>query len=370
MKKGYLPGKDDLNTAGEKPPEDVKFAAVDDVFKREQEMRATEHELWTVLLKLRNEANREKQAVFGAEKWKKYNAFREEQRTRAAELQDSFTASVEGEQRKKEFRSQQVTDSRSLIKELDVDVGKIESIQERYKMRAQEAIARVHRTYGDIQFAKARPSNMPKLTDNPWTFKYPPFAAQYGWQATYASTGYAIAQHGENRLTGEIGCNVSSSVPDASNSDNTSSVAGSEMRLWFQMPAPGMIEAYILLQSIDNQHNGWLEDEFGFSDASLWLWGQLYMNVGDAGKGRQMYLVNYSRGEDDEGRWAQTVAQPGEYRYCHLYSLQSFAPGQWKFIRIGIWDWGWGWVDDMAFSMSMTNRWLIRWIALRSTGAP
>ncbi len=70
--------------------------------------------------------------------------------------------------------------------------------------------------------------------------------------------------------------------------------------------------------------------------------------------------------------WSGKIANayPGDFRHSHLYSTQSYAAGQWMLIAFGIHDYNYFWVSDMSVDISMTNRWFMHHLAIRSIGEP
>lgn len=127
------------------------------------------------------------------------------------------------------------------------------------------------------------------------------------------------------------------------------------------------------MQSIDNRFNGCLDDEFGFSDADVQQLSRAYLQVASPGWGplRCVTLTNYRRGES-EGCWSGRICNvdPGDRKWVQLFSSDTYPAGQWVVVAVGIHDSNYFWVNDMSCDAAMSNRWFVRHIVLRSTGAP
>jgi hypothetical protein len=159
------------------------------------------------------------------------------------------------------------------------------------------------------------------------------------------------------------------SIYGADDSDYTYTGAFSELQFWFRMPNAGMVEVWLYLQAIDTAYGGCLDDEWGFSDANIQQTSRPYLSIiSPYGDTRYSTLLDYRRGED-EGCWGRIIATGGQYRYAHLFSLNSYAAGQWVLCGVGINDYNYVWVNDMSFNTYLTSRWFLRDVAVRSTGA-
>ena len=138
------------------------------------------------------------------------------------------------------------------------------------------------------------------------------------------------------------------------------------------MPATGLIEVWGYFQAIQDEFSGCLSDEWGVSDAGIQQLSRPYLRtISPSEAWRYGVFLDYRRGEN-EGCWSGKInnAQPGEFRYPYLFSMQSYAAGQWVYLAIGVHDFNYFWVNDMSCSANLTSRWFVKNIAVRSTGAP
>lgn len=351
-------------------PLDTRFAAGDDLIERERVIHAENKELSSAMKQLRKDCLMEIYAVVGPETFERNVVFHEELRNRMANIPGLLEPTVEAQNQVREHRQRLAAKRHKFIESLDIDTKKIIDIRKRYIENVQELVKKWSVSEKETAEVYTSPAKAPKPTNNPWTWKHPPYSAEYGKTWAYGSRGSRWAKHAENHQTGSVECWSTMSLYGADNSDFSYTKAWSEIRIWFKMPAAGLIEAWVYLQSIGATYTGGLWDEFGCSDAfafqesSLYLWAIYPFGVPRYGN-----LMHYKRG-GNEGDWTLPTPKPGDFRYVHFFSQESYAAGQWVLLAIGLFDWNHFWVDDMSLGSTMVSRWMVHHLALRSTGAP
>lgn len=354
----------------DKVPLEIRLAAANDSIERQRGILAIEKELSTTLNRLRNESLREIHSLIGAEKLERYNAFQSRRRQRIADTSTLLKHVSTSETLKQEVRKRSLAEAREFVAGLDIDLANLKRIQKQYAAQAQLAIEQAMQSEKEAPYVDISSAEVPKLTNNPWRWYYPTYAGAWGTTGWDGSGGSRSVSHAENAATGEIGSWSSMGLHDADDSDYSYTNALSEIWIWFQMPAAGLVEAWVYLQATNTPYGGCLSDEWGFSDASIQQLTRPYLEViNPAGGRRYGTLLDYRRGED-EGCWASFIATGGDYRYAHLYSMESYAAGQWVLMAIGVHDYNYFWVNDMSCDSYLTSRWFVRQIAVRSTGAP
>jgi len=359
-----------METLEEEIPIENQFTAADNFIERQKSIFARNKELSTTLNQLQEDCLRDIHSLIGPKKLERYSAFHGEIMGRMVELPELFTLAEERDKLEQEYRGRLLAKAREFVGSLDIDISKVKSIQKEYIARAQSAIEKVLELEEEAPYVHISPAEVPKLTSNPWTWKYPPYNGDWGTAWSSGSRGRRWVGHAENRLTGEIHCWNRMYIYGADDSDYSRTDALSEIWVWFRMPAAGMVEAWIYLQDIDTPYSGCLEDEWGWSDASIRQQSSAYLEVfNPPGARRYGSLLNYTLGECD-CCWARNITDPGKFRYAHLYSKESYAAGQWGLMAIGIHDHNYFWVNDMSCDTRMTSRWFVHHLALRSTGAP
>jgi hypothetical protein len=350
-------------------PEEILSAAQDALFARQQAMLSAIQNLSKTLRRLRAESINETHILLGP-KLQNYNTFRQQLKDRFTLIRRDCVHTQEGLKTKAEERLKLLRQAREYLRKSGVDIARIQEIKNNYKAKAQEAVAKILEIDEKAPTIITDPALVPKPTHNPWTWKYPGYNGEWGTTWFDQSKGAKLISHKENSWSGEIGCHSRVAIYDASDDDYCWTKAMSEVWLWFKTPAAGMIEAWVDLQTIYANYDGWLEDEWGFSDADIRQQSWAYLEIiSPAGKRRENVFLDYRRGED-EGDWNGSPASAGSHRWAHLYSMESYPAGKWVLIAIGVLDFNFVWVNDMSCEAWLTNRYFIPQLILRSTGAP
>lgn len=349
---------------------EARLAAVNDAATRDKELASTHFNLFRTLRQLKDECKKEIRSAIGAGKLEDYEKAHERAKQRFLDLANVTRSTTESLKLASQMRRQVLTDVKQTVGRLGIDAKKIEAIQKKYISEARSEIERAFLAREEAPYVEVSPGEAPTRSHNPWQWRSAPYDGQWGTQGSDGTRGTRWVSHFENRLTGEINCWSSMNISGADDSDFTTTTAYSELQFWFQMPAAGLVEVWLYLQAIDTPWGGCLEDEWGISDADIQQRSQPYLWViSPFGNPRYGTLLDYRRGED-EGCWGGTIASGGDYRYAHLFSYDSYAAGQWILCGVGILDYNYFWVDDETCNTYLTNRWFLRDVAVRSTGAP
>lgn len=361
-----------VEAAGE-PPREIRFAVAEATVEREREVIAEGRKVATALADLREGYKADLVSLL-AEDAGRYRVFQQRKREREGDIQNLYTATPEGEIYKRGLRRRSLDDSREFLSNLRVDLNNIKRMQQDYIDRAQAVVEAGTRDQTTVPYVLVSPTEVPKQTSNPWAWFYPPYRNRWNWRGWDGSGGSRSVVTTEDSVTGEIGIQSSMRLHGADDSDYSYTNALSE--IWvsaYRMPAAGLIEVWAELQSIDNRYSGCLDDEFGFSDASIQQQSRAYIQVATPAWGERRYgtLTDYHRGES-EGCWSGSICNvvAGSLKWVQLFSADSYAANQLVTVAIGIHDYNYFWVNDMSCDAAMTNRWFIRRIAMRSTGAP
>ncbi len=351
-------------------PNEIVLAAIDDEAKREKEIASTHVELCETLQRLRDECKKEIRSAIGTEKLETYEKIHEKAKQRFADITSSMQHTTESLKLASQMRRQTLNEAKQSIGRLGIEAKKIKKIQKKYVDEAETVVERALQGREEAPYVDMSPAEAPTPSHNPWAWRSPPYSSQWGTAWSYGTRGWRCVSHYENRLTGAINCWSCMDIHGADDSDYTYTNAYSELRFWFKMPAAGMVEVWLYLQSVNTPYGGCLSDEWGWSDAYIQQRSRPYLWIICPYSGRRFCtLLNYRRGEY-EGCWAGTIAAAGYYRYAHLFSLDTYAAGQWVFCGVGIHDYNYFWVNDMSCNTHMTSRWFLRYVAVRSTGAP
>jgi hypothetical protein len=346
------------------------LAAVDDASTREKEVVSAHAQLASTLGRLKEECRKEIRSLIPPDELGEYEKYHERAKQRLADLSGMTQHTTEALKLSAQARRRIVTEGRRFVQNLDINTKQIEEVQRRFLTRAQSAVEEALRGGQDAPYVETSPGEAPTRSHNPWEWRSPPYAGQWGTGSSYGTAGSRSVSHFENSLTGEIDCWSYQSIYGADDSDTTYTNAYSEVQFWFRMPAAGLVEVWLYLQAIDTPYGGCLDDEWGWSDADIIERSRPYLWIlSPYGSPRYATLLEYHRGED-EGCWSSVTAAAGQFRYAHLFSFDSYAANQYVLCGVGIQDYNYFWVNDMSCSTNLTNRWFLKDVAVRSTGAP
>lgn len=350
-------------------PVENRLASQDAAMDRERKLITANHELCQNLNKLRAQASQDMHEVIGS-KARVLAQAREKLRQRLANVRQTHVPTPQGLRQRAAARLQALSQARDTIKKSGVDVRKLRAVQASYKAKAWATTAAALQLDEKASPVIADPKLVPTPTHNPWTWRYPPYDEEWGGTWFAKSKGAKLISHSESRWSAQVGCHSRIFITDAGDSDYCWTRAMSEVWLWYKLPAAGMVEAWIDLQTIYANYNGYMEDEWGISDADLRQLSLVYLEVfSPPGKRRESVLLDYRRGED-EGAWSAEVSPVGSHRYAHLYSMEAWPGGQWVLMAIGVLDFNYLWVNDETCEAWLTDRYFISKVILRSTGAP
>lgn len=354
----------------ESVPNESLLEAVDDVATREKYVTSTNIELSSNLRGVKDECQKEIRMAIGSEKLEAYEKAHGSVKQRFFDLSTMTLHTTESLNFASRTQKQILRDAKQTIQELDIDAMKIEKIQKKYLAEAEAKVEEALMGNVEAPYVELSSAEAPSPSHNPWEWRSAPYNNDWGTQWSAGSRGTRWVSHIENRLTGEINCWSSMSIVGADDSDYTYTNAYSELQFWFRMPAAGLVEVWLYLQAIHTPYGGCLSDEWGFSDANIRERSRPYLWIlSPYGSPRYGTLLDYQRGEND-GCWSGNIAWGGNYRYAHLFSLDSYTGGQWVLCGVGIHDYNYFWVNDMSCNTHMTSRWFLSSVAVRSTGAP
>jgi hypothetical protein len=349
-----------------------RLQAVNLFIDRQKSIHTANSNLTTTLNQLSESCLKDIQTLIAGAQLRSYISRHNETMKTLMAMPTTYKATTEGRQQMKTSRESLVKKSQEFVATLGVDARKIENTQKSYIKKSSDALKQYLEPKEEAPYVILDVKETPKETHNPWTWAFPPYIDEWGTQWSYGTRGGRWNTHYENRNTGQVGTQGHMWLYGADDSDYAYINAMSEIWVWYKMPAAGMVEAWLYLQCIDGTYSGCMEDEWGWSDIDVYQRSRPYMEVFyPAGGRRYGTLLDFHIGECD-CCWSGRVsnANPGDFRYSHLFSTQSYAANQWVLIAFGLHDYNYFWVNDESCDLSMLNRWFMHHLAIRSTGAP
>ena len=337
--------------------------------ERERRLLADSRELSLGLNRLHEEYRRRIREMVGEERYRENLPRFLDLQNRFAALAEKRALTPESERQMRELHRRLAGEKHEFYHGLGIDLPQVIQMRDEVIARAGEIVERsLHRE----QEMPPEDIPEPEPTDNPWSWRFPPYAHQWGAIITSYGThpnGKIWKSAGANAQTGQLSLSSWIELWGAGDSDYLKTDAMCEVGFWFQMPAAGLLDVWAYYQDINTDYTGFLYDESGCSDADVHQLSRLYLWTQGSTE-RYNTAVEVKKGEDDEGSWASYHTAPGTVVAVHFFSQRAYAAGEWVYGAIGVKDYNYFWVDDMTCRARMVSQWFVKQIAVRSTGAP
>lgn len=349
-------------------PVDTRIAVQEQLLERQRHLLGKERELSLELSKTRERYKEEIRSIVGAEAWNANQERYQDLLARIAEASARFRRTPTGEEEEREYRDSLRKEKHELYHGIGFDTEKAIAIRAKYKEEARRVLEKS--VEPDAELPDDIEKEEPKPTSNPWTWVFPPYNSQ--WTHTNESGGSRGSRWrnlSASAASGEISLWNRMKLFGADDSDWSKTDIMAEVVFWFRMPAAGLVEVWFSFQDIDTDYTGKLWDESGCSDADVQQLSRAYLYTGGSSE-RYSTVIDYRRGESS-GSWARggpTV--PGAPLTLHLVSHRAYAANEWVYVAAGVRDLNYFWVDDMSCRSTMTSKWFVKHVAVRSTGAP
>jgi hypothetical protein len=347
---------------------DARLAAGEQLLERQRHLLETERKVSDGLSRLREQYKEEIRSIVGAEAWDSHQEQYRELLSRFAETRDRFARTPAGEKKEKKHEEGLKKEKHEFYHGLGFDTRKAIVTRAKYVKKARQILDAS--LEADAEIPDDAELEEPEPTSNPWTWVFPPYNHQ--WTYTAASTGSRGSRSrslSASGVSGEISLWNRMALYGADDSDWSKTDIMAEVGFWFRMPAAGLVEVWIRYRDIDTDYTGRLWDESGCSDANVRQLSRAYLWTSGSSE-RYSTVIDYRRGESS-GSWARGgPTAPGAILSRHLFSHRSYATNEWVDVRAGVRDMNYFWVDDMGCRSTMTSKWHVDHVAIRSTGAP
>ena len=350
----------------EGPPFEVQARMIDEIARLEKERIAAMAKLRDALKQLREEYRRDFAAALGTKAitvYKQAKAKASQRRDTIRVLGDHAGTPAD----RKEMNRAIVTEFEAALSQQKIDTAQIKRIQEAYKERAIAVVRDLVK----------RPESAEKLNVLTAVVMMPlvsttqqfvaPFAGQGGSTHTEFEAGSCYSYHHENYLTGALETYTNLKNDDADDSDSSTATASAEVRIWFRMPFAAKVELTAYLKALQTSYGGWMEDEWGISNAQLAQYSHLFARIQDssgAGISKYKALVSYTRGEE-EGSWTHEAAGYGAILPLQLTSSQLYPAGEWLLCSIGLSDYNHFWLNDESCRSYIQNKLVLQQVTMK-----
>lgn len=255
-------------------------------------------------------------------------------------------------------------ESKKRIDTSGVDMKKVIALRHKYHKQAKRLF---DRTVGKGKTGKAIPK--PNNIDH-----YPPHLYGERDHIAYKSESGlpdpAVDRY-LNAHTGEFGSRTSIGVSGADDWDIVSSTYRNGFLVIYRNPDAGLPALNIDLEAVTITYDGYILDECGYSDASVWqsgrLFGQVYIGGGEAHRTYhpEPLISSHRRGKSD--RWSETVMLPGADFNSSFVLATPVPANTWVLIGVGIETYNEFFSNDCAISSNVEVRMLARRIGVTTT---
>ncbi len=358
-----------LDPVDEVPEETQKEAAGVSLELEQEELKQAQN-LESSIKKISAEYEKELRGVVGDENLERYFEFRLPLRMQMRDAELKALPTVVGENEVEEKRLQSADKSREFLKEIDFDMARASKLRGEYQARIQKVFAEAVGRPDEAAYL-VLPENAPADIHNPWATYSPPYPG-WAWACSWARSDEpynpSFARY-LNSAAGSLGTYTHTHVSGADNSDYAWVRYHTSMRFWYRMPAAGMVEVWMYMQCISSPYSGYLKDEWGWSDSvcDQESHARLRVIVPGPSAPRKSAVLDYRRTGTD-ATWSRSVAYPGQYRWKHIFSMDSYPANTWVLIEIGTEEWNRFWSNDVTIHSGMTMRWFLRNVYVRSSG--
>jgi hypothetical protein len=279
-----------------------------------------------------------------------------------------FTATPEGRKIKGQFQKKRISDSNDFIKSVGINPKDIKSILSKYQAESRSVIEKSRAAESTIESVMGSlPTEVIIETpDTPWHSIRPPYFFYYGdsntWRSGTATSFFAYAGHEGNSLTGDISCLSQNVIYEGDDNAVEVTTNTSNILIYFQMPATGRLNIWSQMLCIESSYNGYLGDDWGWSDGSIFQSSKYYMSVGEQLGIEEAYftlLYYYGHSDGENVEWSGNMAMRGDPKAFNLNTNSVYPAGKWIRMRAGIIDHQVATIDDMSSWGEIKNHWIL-----------
>lgn len=314
--------------------------------------------------------------LLGHDKYAQLRAYVHEQKRYARK----FLLPPRGPEMSKEevdrFRGERREESLAFLNQLGIAPSKLQSLSQRVGTRIKQ-LGPSHPVRDGKRVMLQLPSDVPQEIragkTNPWTYFAPPYPG-WAWSYTGFNAGFTFIP----TLYLDPGIGLVGNInhlqdTDASDNDYGHMVYNTAIRIWYQMPTAGLIEAWIEGQVASAHHRVSLHDEFGWSDSDAWQHDYLTFNatVGGSSSAVQMSEMSwFSEEGNTDGYWDNEYLTEGASYWANLVSDRSviIPAGAWVLLEVGMTNFNATFANDVTVYSTMDFRWIIKQVIVHSTG--
>ena len=336
-----------------------------------QDLQANFHknkELVECLDQIGKKCTREINGLLGS-KANEYKVFHEKNREIERTMRSLFTPTPEGRKIKSQFQKKRISDSDHFIKSLGINPKDIKSIYSKYQKESISVIEKARAAESTVESVMGSiPTDViVENPDSPWHSIHPPYFYYYGgdslWHNGSAGTFGERANASGDSFTGDISSWSQNFIYEGD--DWATETTTSNILIYFQMPATGRLNIWSQMLCIESSYNGWLSDDWGWSDGSISQSSKYYMSVGEQLGIEEVYftlLYYYGHSDGENVQWSGNMAMPGDTKAFNLNTDIVYPAGKMILMRAGIIDHQDATINDMSSWGEIRNHWILNGI--------
>ncbi len=355
-------------------PRDAQRQAAGISLEIEQEELKEAQSLVDVAERFKAEYLKKFNSVIGDKNLDRYLKLRDKLRQHVRDVIRKAPPTAAGEAEILKVQDKAADESRKFLGEIGFDMTRASKLQKEYRIRVYDALSEVRGKPEEPNYL-VLPEMVPKDIRNPWvslSAPYPGWAWAYSWYKTDEPSYPTFARY-LDAASGEIGTSTHIQVTGADNSDKSFVRYRTGIRFWFRLPAAGMAEVWLHMQCINTTYSGYFYDEWGISWAACNQESHAYLRVivpepdVTLPPSRKSTILDY-RKTGRMASWVREIADPGDSRWCHLFSVDVYPGGTWLLLEVGTEEWNEFWTNDVSIRSNLWLRWFLKRVYVRSSG--
>lgn len=315
-------------------------------------------------------------SLIGPEKYERFRGYIADQKRAKARLLLPPRGPEMSREEVERFRAERREESQVALRAIGVSVDQLRLLREK-TTTALTKLAMERPVLDGRHISILLPAEVPQPIrtgqTGSWRFFRPPYDGWSWWidgsMAGFTFTPTLFLDAG----VGLVGNMSHVRDSDASDNDYAHMKYATAVSFWYQMPATGLIEVWIEGQSVASHHHLSLWDEWGWSNSSVTQQDFLTLkaSVGGSASALQMAEMSWFRTSDEtEGYWDNHYLTDGATYWATLRSDPSviIPAGAWVLVEVGMLNFHSSFSNDVEVYSTMDFSWIIRNVAVRSTG--
>jgi hypothetical protein len=251
-----------------------------------------------------------------------------------------------------------------LLKNAKLEPGGLKNIHRRYAKKLDDLFSPKEPKTSRLEMLPESkvPKGVLEGKSNPWTTRRPPFdgwAWSYSWSRWGGHDPDLVSYL--NAATGSVGHRSEYQNYDAGDFDGLWLEYDTSVGVWYWPPHAGPVDIWIKARCVKGRYSVWLDDEWGWSDSSTWMRGNITVNVSPSivDEDRAESWWSHTWGNPDSTTYGSDVIAPNSVLWFHLVTSDPIPAGAWSYIKVGTYDRHTSVLNDVSTDAIMRDWWYI-----------